>query len=62
MTPYILLAVTVLLIAYDVWAYRNRDKVQTISWWIISTSRTHKAGLLIPFALGVLVGHFFWGQ
>jgi len=59
MTGLILLGVLTLLITYDIWAYIHRSKVKTISWWMFTTAHKHP---ILPFVMGVLVGHFFWGQ
>lgn len=44
-------------LAYEAWAIANKHRGDTISEivWDATTQRP-----LIPFALGMLAGHFFW--
>lgn len=56
-TGIIVMAVIFLLIIYDIYAYSQGGQKATISWLIYDSSHEHP---LIPFATGVLCGHFFW--
>lgn len=53
-----LIACALVLIAWDVWLYLSPPKADTISRVIADASSEHP---LLPFAFGVLAGHFFWG-
>ncbi len=57
MTPkWILLAVTVVLVVFDIWAVTNSVEGDTLSAYVRWISQ-HP---VVPFAFGVLMGHFFW--
>jgi hypothetical protein len=56
LTVIIIGVVTFGLIGYDIWAYFQHDE-STISERIWEVSRSWP---LIPFAFGVLIGHFFF--
>lgn len=56
LTAIILVSVTILLIGYDIFAAMHGND-STISLVIQTISNRHA---IIPFAFGVLMGHFFW--
>ena len=56
-TGIIVMAAIFLLIIYDIYAYSQGGQEATLSFLIYSQSFEHP---LIPFATGVLCGHFFW--
>ena len=56
-TPYFIIVVLLIVLGYDFWAYNNGSTEGTISWYIYDRSHEYP---LIPFATGVLCGHFFW--
>jgi hypothetical protein len=56
-TTVIILSVTGLLVVYDVWA--SFVPGATISEVMLKLGHYHP---IIPFGLGVLVGHFWWSQ
>lgn len=56
-TMTVVFGVTAALIAYDVWAAFTPGA--TISEVMLVLAHNHP---IIPFALGVLMGHFFWSQ
>lgn len=61
-TLVILGGCALLLIAWDVYvAFFNREPnaKDTISGIVLGFARRHP---LVPFAFGVLMGHFFWPQ
>ena len=58
-TISILAAVTLLLIAWDIYVATNKQKGDTISEVVLGFARRHP---VIPFALGVLMGHLLWPQ
>jgi hypothetical protein len=47
----------VVLIAWDVWLYAQPPAADTISRVIADTAQRHP---LLPFGLGVLIGHWLW--
>jgi len=55
-THYILLAATIGLAAFDVWAAMNGRKGDTLTEVLRLLSKRP----IIPFAFGVLMGHLFW--
>lgn len=55
-TGYVILGVTVLLIGWDIYAFIHGGGEATISTIISRTSDGHP---IIPFAFGLLMGHFF---
>ncbi len=58
-TIIILLGTAVLLIGWDIYVYFAGDKVDLITSVIWSTSRNHP---VVPFMVGVVMGHLFWGR
>ena len=48
-----------LIMIYEFYAYSQEKKRpgETISEWTWRISTTHP---LVPFAMGILMGHFFW--
>lgn len=56
-TVWIIFAVAGLLIFWDVYAGANSDKGDTITEIIRAAAARHP---IIPFALGVVMGHLFW--
>lgn len=55
----ILAVVTILLIAWDVYAATNKERGDTISEVVLAFARRHP---VIPFLMGVLMGHLLWPQ
>ena len=55
----ILVGVTLLLIVWDVYAATNKAGDDTISEVVLGFARRHP---VIPFLLGVLMGHLLWPQ
>jgi len=55
----ILVGVTLLLIAWDIYAAMNKKRDDTISEVVLGFARRHP---VIPFLLGVLAGHLLWPQ
>jgi hypothetical protein len=56
-TYVVIFGVTGLLIVYDVWA--AFEPGATISERMLDMGHRHP---VIPFAIGILMGHFFWSQ
>lgn len=56
-TVTLLVILTIFLALYDVWAVIHGGIEATISWTIWSASIRWP---IIPFAFGLLMGHFFW--
>jgi len=56
---WIVLTVLLLLVGYDAWACKDRNKRETISGMITKSSEQY---LIIPLLFGLLAGHFFWIQ
>jgi hypothetical protein len=56
---WILIALTMILVIYDAWACADKAKRDTISKIVTKSSEKY---LVIPFLLGLLMGHFFWSQ
>jgi membrane protein insertase Oxa1/YidC/SpoIIIJ len=56
-TQIIMVVTTVLILIYDAIAYVKGGGEATISSIIIVTSHENP---LLPFLMGVLMGHFFW--
>jgi len=56
MTTIFVIASTVIIIAYDIYAAADRDEL-TISQLM---NRSARKWPMIPFAWGVLIGHWFW--
>jgi hypothetical protein len=60
LTIVFIIAVTLVILAYDVYAlYRSKKTEYTISYIIAKASLKNP---IIPFVFGVLMGHWFWGQ
>lgn len=57
-TISILIAAALLLIGWDVYVAANKDSGDTISEVLLWVSK-HP---VLPFALGVVMGHLFWPQ
>lgn len=45
------------LIIYDIWIIFKRGYSDTISWTLFAWSKRYP---IIPFAIGVVIGHLFW--
>jgi len=61
-TIWLLIGVAVLLISWDIYvAFFNKtpNSKDTISGVVLGFAQKHP---VIPFAFGVLMGHFFWPQ
>lgn len=56
---WVLMAVLLLIIAYDAWACAHKDKHDTISKIVTKSSEKY---LIIPVICGMLIAHFFWSQ
>ena len=54
---YVFLGIVGAALGYELWALMNRRDGDTISEivWDATTKRP-----LVPFALGMVAGHFFW--
>jgi hypothetical protein len=59
MTHWILLAVIAIVGAWDWWLATHPPEGDTISEVALSTARRHP---LLPFVLGVIIGHLLWPQ
>ena len=57
MTGIILVAVALALVVYDIAVAELLPKGNTISEVVARTALSHP---ILPFAVGVLCGHFFW--
>lgn len=57
-TKLVLVAVGVVLIAWDIWLYVSPAPADTISRVLFDTATEHP---ILPFVFGVLAGHWFWG-
>jgi hypothetical protein len=55
----VIAVMVVLLIGYDVWTAIKKGATTTISWTLWTYAQQYP---IIPFALGVLMGHLFWVQ
>jgi hypothetical protein len=56
---WILIAGLLVMIGYDAWACMDKENRDTISKVVTKSSEKYP---LIPFLLGLLMGHFFWSQ
>jgi len=56
MTTIFVIVATVVVIGYDIYAAVDRDEI-TISQLMLRSARKYP---MIPFAWGVLMGHWFW--
>lgn len=59
LTLSVVLGFSLILIAYDIWVIIKRGVDQSISWQMYQIAKAYP---VIPFALGVLMGHLFWVQ
>jgi hypothetical protein len=59
LTIAIMALAVVLLAIYDIYAAIKGGFSNTISWVVYTNSLKYP---IIPFAIGVLCGHFFWSQ
>ena len=59
LTAWLLIAVTVLLVGWDIYAAFKWGYDGTISRDILTASKNHP---VIAFAIGVIAGHLFWPQ
>jgi len=59
LTWILIVATALIWIAFDIWTACKNGSVSTISWQIYQVSLSYPA---IPFALGLLMGHFFLGM
>lgn len=57
LTGMLILATVVAALAYDLYAYRKSNGKASISNWVREMS---KEWPIIPFLVGVLIGHFFF--
>jgi len=55
-TAWIIFIATVILLAYDCYAYIHGGVGATISWVVYDQAKEYP---IIPFALGLLMGHLF---
>lgn len=58
-TAWVIVAVVVVLIGWDIYAFKAADPDGTISEVILGAAKRHT---IVPFLFGVLMGHFFWPQ
>ena len=59
-TVLILVATAILLLVWDIYvAYFNDEKNDTISSIVYRSALQHP---LLPFGIGVIMGHLFWPQ
>ena len=58
-TTILLIAASVLLIAWDIYVAVAPPKGDTISEIVLHIATHHP---IIPFAIGVICGHLFWSQ
>jgi hypothetical protein len=58
-TAWVIVIVTVLGSAYDVWVEQTYGSEATISW---VTWTAAKAYPVIPLVFGIVAGHLFWVQ
>lgn len=57
LTKILVVFTAVALVLYDVYAVVAGGKEATISWIVLQWSKVYP---IIPFALGVVIGHMFW--
>lgn len=57
LTMIVLLFVSVLLIVYDFYAYWSFGQESTISMYLFDISKKFP---IVPFGIGVIMGHLFW--
>ena len=53
---YVAILGIVLLFVYEFWAIKSKTKGDTISEFVWKASSRP----LLPFGMGILMGHFFW--
>jgi hypothetical protein len=58
-TAFVIISALVILLAYDLYAVLSGGFSATISWVIYQASLKYP---IIPFAGGVVCGHFWWSQ
>jgi hypothetical protein len=58
-TVWILIAITIVLIVWDIWVAVEPTDGDTISEVVLGWARRTPA---LPFAVGFLCGHLFWPQ
>lgn len=58
-TISILLTITALLIGWDIYVALTPESGDTISEVVLGYAKQYT---VVPFAFGVLCGHFFWAQ
>lgn len=58
-TISVLFGVAALLIGWDLYVYFAGENVDMITNVIWTTSREHP---VLPFSVGVVMGHLFWGR
>lgn len=58
-TIWIIIGVTLGLIIWDIYAAITPEDGDTISRVLLEWSENH---IFVPFAFGVLMGHWFWPQ
>lgn len=58
-TISILLSVAALLIGWDIYVYFAGENAGMITVVVWKTSRDHP---VVPFLVGVVMGHLFWGR
>jgi len=58
-TISVLLGTVVLLIGWDIYVYFVGENVDMITAVVWNTSRDHP---IVPFMVGVVMGHLFWGK
>lgn len=59
MTLAVVAIFSVILIAYDVWVILKKGVNESISWKMYTAAEAYP---IIPFAIGILMGHLFWVQ
>jgi hypothetical protein len=59
-THWLLIVGLVAVIGLDIWL--DATDRETFSQFFLNFTMGHRWGYLIPFAFGVLTGHFFWPQ
>lgn len=56
-THWILIAITVALLAFNVWAvFGSPPTISEVVWSVI------RRWPMLPFVVGVVCGHLFWGR
>lgn len=57
LTKKVVFGATAALLGYEAWTLINKDEGDTISETVWESAKDRP---LIPFAFGLLMGHFFW--